>query len=160
MVRPIDLGGADGSSAPVARKGSGVTARLDDWAGRLVRRLSAMTPAAGVMAIGSAIVLGWIALYLAGGAGHVPPHWFYIPILLAAVRFGIVGGLITALVSGVVTGPLIASDVASGVRQAPSDELVRTVSFVVIGGFMAAIIGRLQRSLAEEAELAHRETEL
>ena len=113
-----------------------------------------------MVAIGSTIVLGWIALYLAGGAGHVPPHWFYIPILLAAVRFSIVGGVITALVSGIVTGPLMASDVALGISQAPSDEIVRTVSFVVIGAFMAAIIGRLQRSLSEEAELARRETDL
>jgi signal transduction histidine kinase len=119
-----------------------------------------MTPTAAVAAIGSTIVLGWIGLYLAGGAGHVPPHWFYLPIFLAAVRFGIVGGMITALVSGIVTGPLIASDVASGVRQAASDEIVRTVSFVVIGGFMGAVIGRLQRSLSDEAELAHREADL
>lgn len=160
MVRSTDLADVDGSSAPATRRGSGVTARIDDWAGRLVSRLSTMTHAAAVVAIGSTIVLGWIALYLAGGAGHVPPHWFYIPILLAAVRFGIVGVLITALVSGIVTGPLMASDVASGMGQAPSDEIVRTVSFVVIGGFMATIIGRLQRSLSEEAELAQREMDL
>jgi signal transduction histidine kinase len=119
-----------------------------------------MMPATAVVAIGSTIVISWLALYLAGGTGHVPPHWFYVPILLAGVRFGIVGGVLTALVSGVVTGPLMASDVASGMRQIPSDEIVRAISFVVIGGFMAAIIGRLRRSLSEEAELAHREADL
>lgn len=159
-MRPISSAFAAGSMAPATRRGSGVSARVDDWAGRLVRRLSVMRPVAAMVAIGSTIVLGWIALYLAGGAGHVPPHWFYIPILLAAVRFSIVGGVITALVSGIVTGPLMASDVALGISQAPSDEIVRTVSFVVIGAFMAAIIGRLQRSLLEEAELARRETDL
>ena len=88
MTGSIGSTDSSGSQAPAGRRESGIGARLDEWAGLLVMRLGTMMPAAAVGAIGATIVISWVALYLAGGAGHVPPHWFYVPILLAAVRFG------------------------------------------------------------------------
>ena len=36
----------------------------------------------------------------AGGAGVIPPHWLYLPIVIAGARFGVGGAVVTALVSG------------------------------------------------------------
>lgn len=114
----------------------------------------------GVATVALLMTIGWAGIFLAGGAGHAPPHWFYLPILVAAVRFGPGGALVTALASGIVAGPLTPSDVASGAQQAASDEIVRAAFFVLIGGVMAAIIWRLEEALSREAELAKQEAEL
>jgi two-component system sensor histidine kinase SenX3 len=130
------------------------------WTGSAVGALGRLHPVPAVALIATAVGLAWLGPFLAGGASRVPPHWFYVPILLAAVRFGIGGAIVTAVVSGVVAGPLLPTDVAQGTRQLPSDELMRAVAFLAIGTLMAAILRRLEASLRREAELARRETEL
>src|SRR5688572_12777650 len=42
-----------------------------------------------------------------GGTEHVPPHWFYVPIFFAGVRFGVPGAFLTGLASGLLSGPLM-----------------------------------------------------
>lgn len=134
--------------------------RARGWTGSAVGALGRMHPAPAIALVATAVALAWVWPYLGGGANHVPPHWFYVPVLLAAARFGIAGAIVTAVVSGVVAGPLLPADVAQGARQLPSDELMRAVAFLAIGTLMAAILRRLEASLRREAGLARRETEL
>jgi signal transduction histidine kinase len=135
-------------------------ARVGSWAGNTVTTLRGLNATVGIATVAVLMTIGWAGVYLAGGAGHAPPHWFYVPILVAAVRFGPAGALVTALASGIVAGPVTPSDVASGTGQAASDEIVRAVFFVLIGGVMAAIIWRLEEALSREAEVARQESEL
>jgi signal transduction histidine kinase len=106
------------------------------------------------------LAVSWSATYLLGGAGRVPPHWFYIPILIAAARFGVAGTVVTAVVAGLLAGPLVPLDVAAGTYQPFSDWVGRTGFFIGIGLIMAMIIGRLKTALGRELDLAEAEREL
>jgi signal transduction histidine kinase len=158
MTRPEDDTPPEREAQPIEHRA--FIPRIGSWAGNSVMAIRGTSASFGVATIALLMGIGWAGVYLAGGAGHAPPHWFYIPILIAAVRFGPAGAMVTALASGVIAGPLTPSDVASGTQQAASDEIIRAVFFVFIGGVMAAIIWRLEEALSREAELARREAEL
>jgi signal transduction histidine kinase/ActR/RegA family two-component response regulator len=108
--------------------------------------------------------LSWVVSYALGGAGRVPPHWFYVPVLLAAARFGLAGAAATAVAAGLLAGPLLPLDVPTGAQQHVSDWTARLGFFLVIGLVMGAIIVRLKTSLEhdrakEEAERAKQEAD-
>ncbi len=128
--------------------------------GKVVGALSVMPRMLAFVLIGLALAAGWLGLYVAGGVGNVPAHWFYLPILFAAVRFGLVGAVGTALVSGILAGPLMPADIALGIYQPPSEQFIRMAYFLAIGMLMASVIWRLEESLSKEAEVARREAEL
>lgn len=109
--------------------------------------------------VAAGLALAWAPSYVAG-AGRIPPHLFYVPILLAAARFGLAGAVLTALVSGLVAGPLLPLDVPADTAQPVSDWGSRTLFFLGIGSFMALLITRLQASLAQELRLALEERDL
>jgi PAS domain S-box-containing protein len=98
--------------------------------------------------------LSWLVSYVLGGAGRVPPHWFYLPILLAAARFGLPGAAATAVVAGLVAGPLLPLDVSTGTQQHLLDWSARLGFFLGIGLVMGAVIVRLKGSLEREIALA------
>lgn len=127
-----------------------------DWVGRAFR----ITRVQGVTLVALGLALSWVSTYLLGGAGRVPPHWFYIPILLAAARFGLVGTVLCALAAGALAGPLMPLDVARDTNQPFSDWMGRTGFFVANGFVMALVIGRLKAALGRELELAIAEREL
>ncbi len=130
------------------------------WVGDAVDTFMRVSPVTAGVCIVGLIALGWMAIYLAGGTRYVPSHWFYIPILLAAIRFGIKGALGTALVSAFVAGPLLPSEVAQGIQQSGSAEAYRAFYFVLMGVLMAAIILRLEESLRKETRVAQQEADL
>ena len=74
----------------------------------------------------------------------MPPLWPLVPILLAARRFGIAGGLVAALLGGLLSGPLTAADVAHATAQQPSDWLMRLGFFVMIAFVSAALFKSLK----------------
>jgi signal transduction histidine kinase len=118
-----------------------------------LQKSSALAAAAIVLLL----ALCWVATYTVGGAGHVAPHWFYAPILLAANRFGLLGAAGSAAAAGLLAGPLMPLDVQSGTPQPLSDWTSRAAFFVLIGLLMAwVIIGRRRT----EARHAIREAEL
>ncbi|GAC1434269.1 MAG: hypothetical protein NVSMB51_01030 [Solirubrobacteraceae bacterium] len=101
----------------------------------------------------------WVPTMLIGGAGKMPPLWFFIPILLAGVRFGLPGAVAAALLSGVLAGPLTPDDVAHNVGQVRSDWVIRGGFFIGIGIVMASVTRRLQAETKENwlaQELASR----
>lgn len=79
----------------------------------------------------------WAISAAVGGAGVIPPHWFYLPIAVAAARFRFIGAVAVALGSGLLAGPLLPLDVAAGTSQAPLDWTARTAFFLGIGLVMA-----------------------
>jgi signal transduction histidine kinase len=119
-----------------------------------------MSSARSIALVSLAMGASWLAAYALGGAGHVAPHWFYVPILLAAARFGVAGTVVTAAVAGFVGGPLLPLDVATATPQTLSDWASRGGFFVANGLVMAAIFGRLKSTLGREAELVRAEREL
>lgn len=112
----------------------------DRFASSTLSSTLAASPIAGVSAILAGLAASWIATYLLGGARQVVPHFYYVPILFAAVRFGPVAALVTALASGVLAGPLTYLDVAGQTPQETARWVTRTVFFTTIGVAMAALV--------------------
>jgi len=86
------------------------------------------------------------------GAGVVPPHWFYVPILFAAVRFHWRGALVAGLIAGVLSGPLLPENVATNTSQALGNWAGRTVFFVALGLLMASLISVALNGLSRQVE--------
>ena len=127
------LGQRDAEALPRWRAG-------DRFASSTLRNTLATSPIIGVSVIVAGLAAAWIATYLLGGARQVVPHFYYVPILFAAVRFGPVAALVTAVASGVLAGPLTFLDVASQTPQETARWLTRTVFFTTIGVGMAALV--------------------
>jgi diguanylate cyclase (GGDEF)-like protein/PAS domain S-box-containing protein len=122
---------------------------------RIIAAITLMNlPAPAALAVIAALTaLSWLAAYFLGGGTTVAPHWFYIPIFLAGLRFGPVGALVTAVISTFVAGPLLPADVATNTPQALSDWVSRGIFFVVIGQFVTALFGGVRRLSTREAHL-------
>ena len=102
---------------------------------RIIAAVTLMNlPAPAALAVIAGLTtLSWVAAYYLGGETDVAPHWFYIPVFLAGLRFGPAGAVVTAVVSTFVAGPLLPADVSTNTPQALSDWVSRGIFFVVIG---------------------------
>jgi signal transduction histidine kinase len=103
-------------------------------------------------AVGVGLALSWLIAHVVGGASMVAPHWFYLPVLYAAARFGCLGAAVSAVAAGLLAGPLMPADIAAGVAQEPQDWIVRATFFVIIGQAMALVIGQSRSAMAAEVE--------
>lgn len=92
-------------------------------------------------------IIVWQVAQLAGGAKSVVPHLFYLPIVLAAVRFGYRVAAATAVLSGVLAGPLLPLDISTGTAQHVGGWMTRLGIFLTIGLFVAWITSHTRRSL-------------
>lgn len=116
------------------------------WSERISTRVLAVTVerrtagAAGVISV--LLGVGFLSTYALGGAHIVPPHFFYVPILFAGLRFGLVGAIPTAIASAILAGPLMPVDVSLGTTQSLSDWVVRGGFFVAIGATLPAMMRR------------------
>lgn len=146
-------------SAPASTDHQAQTSLLDR---QVVRFLSFQGGSSGPAAAAIVIVtlgISWGLTYVLGGAGKVPPHWFYIPIVLAGARFGLVGAGLTAMAAGILAGPMMPADVATGTHQLLSDWGVRAAAFLVIGLAITSMVRLLTAALGRELELTRRELE-
>jgi len=114
------------------------------------------TPAA-LLTIGILIAACWLAAISLGGGTVVAPHWFYIPVFLAGLRFGPFGALVAAGISTFVAGPLLPADAATNTPQALSDWVSRGIFFVLIGQFVTQLFGAVRRMSGREASLIEAE---
>jgi EAL domain-containing protein (putative c-di-GMP-specific phosphodiesterase class I) len=83
------------------------------------------------------IVLAWRTSILAGGSTTGTPQLFYIPIVLAAVRFGYRFATLTALACGLLAGPLLPADVTTQAPQSPSVWVLRLLMYVLMAVLLA-----------------------
>jgi signal transduction histidine kinase len=141
----------DGSAA----HGAGVAwaTRALDLPHRLGRGAAGVLVAVGLSA-------AWLATDFLGGPARVSPQWFYLPIILAAVRFRYAGALTTALAATVLAGPLMAFDTELGTRQPPAMWISRGCFFVFIALLVAALVDRVRTSLERELDLTREERDL
>ncbi|MEX2628300.1 MAG: hypothetical protein WD341_00060, partial [Tistlia sp.] len=88
-------------------------------------RLRAGLPSWAQIAAVAGLLAGcWLLVYGAGGTRTAFPHVFYIPIVLAALPFGVAGGLVAAAVATLLCGPLMPLDVAAGETQQLTNWLI------------------------------------
>lgn len=85
---------------------------------------------------------------MSGGAGYSVTNFLFIPILIAAARFGMFGGLVIGLIAGLLVGPLVPHDVERALDQSTIEWGVRLLFFVVLGAFAGWQFDRLTRQRA------------
>jgi len=102
--------------------------------------------ARGVGLIAAGLAGCWLLSLALGGAAHVAPHWFYLPIMWAGMRFGRRGAALTASAAVVIAGPLLPADVETWAPQEVSDWVSRGVFFLAIGLVVAALFVRLRHA--------------
>lgn len=112
------------------------------------------------LVLAAMLAASWLATYSLGGVDRVVPHWYYVPILFAAARFGPVAAIVVALVSGVLAGPLTLLDVAAGTTQPPARWITRMGFFVVIGVMMAWLVRPSLPSVTAELQRFREERRL
>lgn len=137
---------------------------MDRWSDRLSSRLLGVTaerrPAVAIAWIVAQLAAGFVLTYALGGADRVPPHWFYVPILFAGLRFGWAGGVSTAVAAAVLVGPLTPGDVALGVPQSFSDWVVRGAFFVIVGATLPVMMRRGTNTIQQDRRDIHTEMEV
>jgi EAL domain-containing protein (putative c-di-GMP-specific phosphodiesterase class I) len=127
---------------------------------RLLDTFSRMSAVVAWVSVCVGLAGSWAIAYLVGGASEVAPHWFYLPVLYVAARFGCRGAALCGVAAGILAGPLMPADVSAGVAQQPQDWIVRACFFVIIGQVMALVIGQNRTAITTEAELAHLERDM
>jgi len=137
---------------------------MDRWSDRLSSRLLGVTTdrriAVAVALIVAQLAAGFSLTYALGGAQRVPPHWFYLPILFAGLRFGLAGAVPAALAAALLAGPLTPGDVALGVPQEPSDWVVRGAFFVTVGATLPAMMRRGTNTIQQDRRDMHMEADV
>ncbi|WP_018950776.1 EAL domain-containing protein [Thioalkalivibrio sp. AKL12] len=106
------------------------------------------------------LALSWLVVYTAGGADSIVPHFYYVPILFAAARFGAGAALVVALVAGVLAGPMTPVDVTAGIAQETERWLTRTGFFVGIGQLMAWLVIPALHPVTEELRRMRQEFDI
>lgn len=106
-----------------------------------------------VICVIGALALSWVFTYGAGGSKTVLPHAFYVPVVLAAIRFRARGALIASVAAGLAAGPLMPLDVAVRTPQPMLNWGGRMVFFVLIGQLVAYLSHHSVPSLTRELTL-------
>jgi EAL domain-containing protein (putative c-di-GMP-specific phosphodiesterase class I) len=129
-------------------------------AARALMAIVAASPRVAATAIAGGLAAAWLLIHLAGGAVVAVPHSYYVPVLLAAVRFGHRGALVTGLAAGVFAGPLTYQEVVTATPQSPSEWITRAVFFVLVGELVAWLFAHALTSVQRDAKLARADREL
>lgn len=103
--------------------------------GRGLPHVSSRLLRQGLQAAGLGLLLAasWTVVYVGGGTHTALPHVFYIPIVLAALPFGLRGAVMAAVIATVACGPLMPLEVSSGTMQEVPNWVTRGVFFVATG---------------------------
>jgi EAL domain-containing protein (putative c-di-GMP-specific phosphodiesterase class I)/ActR/RegA family two-component response regulator len=104
--------------------------------------------------------VSWAVPFFAGGAEELPPHLFYIPVVLLGLRYGIGGALAGAATAALLAGPALPAQVAGAVPQSMSDWLGRGVFFFLIGAAMTSLLNASVIAERHALEADRREVEL
>lgn len=121
---------------------------------RSIGATATSTPALTWLWLLAATAAAWVVSYEAGGSRTALPHVFYVPVVVAAARFGFRGALAISVVAGVAAGPLLPLNVDEHLAQTPGNWLARMAAFVVIGQITAYLCQHSRATLLDR--LAHR----
>lgn len=111
-------------------------------------------------AIVGLLAVCWIVVFVAGGSRTALPHAFYVPVAIAALRFGLVGGVGVALAAGIAVGPLMPLNVEEATTQPLANWLIRLTFFVAIAALTALATDRLRGAISEQHAAAEERAEL
>jgi EAL domain-containing protein (putative c-di-GMP-specific phosphodiesterase class I) len=111
----------------------------------------ARAPAGAAIAVLAAMLLAaWLLVYASGGTKSALPHLFYLPIVVAAVPFGLRGSLATSLAATILCGPAVPLDVSTGAPQTVLGWLLRGTMFVLVGAVASLALVVRERADAQQ----------
>jgi signal transduction histidine kinase len=115
-----------------------------------------------VVAGGLAVGLGaaYAITYALGGTRAFAATCFLIVVMVAAVRFGYIGAVLTGLAAAALVGPLMPLDVSTGTVQQPSMWISRGITLLLVGVFTSALIERVKAGQSRELAFAQKERDL
>lgn len=99
------------------------------------------------------LALAWWLNLRAGGATGPLMNFFYLPVLIVAVRLRVVEAVVAAAVAGIVAGPLTPLDVGTGDPQTPESWLLRFAFFLLTAAVVAVLARMSMTEIAEMLEL-------
>lgn len=105
--------------------------------------------------VACALIAAWVGTYVAGGSQTAAPHAFYIPLLLASIRFGRRQSFVVAVIAGLAAGPLMPLSTETGTAQGFTNWITRLVIFVLIGQMTAYLARYSLPSLHAEMDRRH-----
>lgn len=103
-----------------------------------------------VMVVVLGLLLSWVATYAAGGSKTSVPHAFYIPVIIAAIRFGPIPTLLVSVTAAIASGPLMPLNVDASTTQSATNWLTRGLIFVVVGQITAYLVRHSMPSVLAE----------
>ncbi|WP_420724658.1 putative bifunctional diguanylate cyclase/phosphodiesterase [Hwanghaeella sp. LZ110] len=107
-------------------------------------------PWIAILTIAVCFVLSWIIVRESGGTKFAHLHVVYFPVVLAAFRFRVLGGIVAGLVGMIVMGPIMPLDVLAGEPQELDNWVSRGVYLCLFG----LVIGLLHDTiLSHQQEL-------
>ena len=108
------------------------------------------------------IPLTYLLVYVTGGIKFVYSHTMYLPIVVLAIMYGPIGGIIAALFGGILLGPFMPISVDTGEAQDFANWFYRLVAFLVIGGVVGIFTKRIktQTESIKQLALVNPETEI
>ncbi|WP_052664816.1 EAL domain-containing protein [Nitriliruptor alkaliphilus] len=136
-----------------------------------MRRLTRLPPSLHAALVSALLAGSWALVYAAGGTRTAVPHVFYIPIVLAALPFGVWGGLCAGVVAMLLAGPAMPLDVATHESQQIVNWLIRGAFFITVGAvagsltvaqrrsFQAGLVDQLQAEIELATPLADLQVE-
>ncbi|MGY6501250.1 MAG: EAL domain-containing protein [Acidimicrobiales bacterium] len=135
---------------------SGVPPWLDRWLALIFES----TPRRAAAIIGGGLAASTGLTVALGGPSVVAPHWFYIPIAVAGVRFGPKGAAVAGVSAGLLAGPVIPAETYGDATQDLLDWGSRLAFFVVLGVLLAYLGRRTTVHAMRSLERDRRATEL
>jgi K+-sensing histidine kinase KdpD len=154
MVGPVPGGTGDGLPDERARE---ARARESIVGSRrpiaVIEFLTAGPAVWGLVAIGAAMVVGWLLAATSSETVAVTRHWFYVPVVLAAVRHGAGGALVAAGIAGLLAGPLVPLPEGSA-GPTPSQWLLRPLFFAGVGVLVGVLTDAVRRHERDKVALA------
>lgn len=125
---------------------------------RALARTVTLHPWLAGAATAAGLAACWALVWVTGGTQRAFTHTFYVPIVFAAVRFGLRGTLLTSLSAAVLAGPLMPLDTGSGELQDPAGWVTRAVMFFAVGTLVTFTLEARRRAAERQLARDVRET--
>jgi EAL domain-containing protein (putative c-di-GMP-specific phosphodiesterase class I) len=75
----------------------------------------------------------FLLVYTTGGSPNTNLHLIYIPIIISAYYWGVIGGISVAIISGTLTCQLIPSNVSNGIVYSDADWIIQLLVLTLVG---------------------------
>ena len=134
--------------------------QADRWVDRLLVSTSQGRTVVVVTGLAAGLGVSYAVTYSLGGTRAFAATLFILVVMVAAVRFGYPGAVVTSAAAGLLVGPLMPFDVNSGTPQPASMWISRVMTLLIVGMTTTALVDRVRASQSRELTLAQRERDL